>query len=47
MVLLTGLPAADSSEAWILGFIIALWLSWRVAFGAIVSIGYGCMGRGV
>ncbi len=40
MVLLTGRPAVNSGEAWILVFLIAVWLSWPVAFGAIVSIGY-------
>lgn len=46
MVLLTGLPAVDSGEGWIPGFLIALWLTWPQAFGAIVSIGYRLYGPG-
>ncbi len=46
MVLLTGRPAGGLGEAWILGFLIAVWLSWPVAFGAIVSIGYRMYGPG-
>jgi hypothetical protein len=46
MVLLAGLRGADSGEAWMLGFLIALWLSWPLAFGAIVSVGYRMYGPG-